>query len=113
KTNLQRFLFDFNQLGKTPYLPQLRKIGKEQIEISGISFFRYGHVVDTIPAEKMFYFKLLVDKYSQGTLKSDHGQGNGSSGKYPFKIQNAAYSQRSFYSKCAAKGERGVKRILR
>jgi spore germination protein len=51
KTNLQRFLFDFNQLGKTPYLPQLRKIGKEQIEISGISFFRYGHVVDTIPAE--------------------------------------------------------------
>jgi spore germination protein len=74
KTNLQRFLFDFNQLGKTPYLPQLRKIGKDQIEISGISFFRYGKVVETIPAEKMFYFKLLVDKYSQGTLKVNMGK---------------------------------------
>lgn len=72
KTNLHRFLFDFNQVGKTPYLPQLRKIDKDQIEISGISFFRYGHVVDTIPASKMFYFKLLVDKYSQGTLKVSH-----------------------------------------
>ncbi|MEH7334782.1 Ger(x)C family spore germination protein [Neobacillus drentensis] len=72
KTNLHRFLFDFNQLGKTPYLPELRKISKDQIEISGISFFRYGHVVDTIPASKMFYFKLLVDKYSRGTLKVTH-----------------------------------------
>ncbi|MED1470884.1 Ger(x)C family spore germination protein [Bacillus salipaludis] len=69
KTNLQRFLFDFNQLGKTPYLPSLKKFGDEQIEISGISFFRYGHVVYSIPAEKMFFFKLLVDDYSQGTLK--------------------------------------------
>jgi spore germination protein len=69
KTNLQLFLFDFNQKGKSPYLPYLRSIGKDQVEISGISFFRYGNVVDTIPASKMFYFKLLVDKYSQGTLK--------------------------------------------
>ncbi len=72
KTNLHRFLFDFNQKGKTPYLPEIRKLGKEQIEISGISFFYYGRVVDTIPASKMFYFKLLVDKYSQGTLKVTH-----------------------------------------
>ncbi|MGG1401037.1 Ger(x)C family spore germination protein [Bacillus salipaludis] len=69
KTNLQRFLFDFNQLGKTPYLPRLKKLDHEQIEISGISFFRYGRVVYSIPAEKMFFFKLLVDDYSQGTLK--------------------------------------------
>ncbi|MDR7000652.1 Ger(x)C family spore germination protein [Neobacillus niacini] len=68
KTDMQRFLFDFNQIGKTPYLPRLKKIGKEQMEISGISFFRYGKIVDSIPAKKMFYFKLLVDKYSQGTL---------------------------------------------
>ncbi|MGG3471351.1 Ger(x)C family spore germination protein [Neobacillus pocheonensis] len=72
KTNLHRFLFDFNQVGKTPYLPQLNKLDKDQIEISGISFFRYGHVVDTIPASKMFYFKLLVDKYSRGTLTVVH-----------------------------------------
>ena len=90
KTNLQRFLFDFNQLGKTPYLPQLRKINDDQIEISGISFFRYGHVVDTIPAEKMFYFKLLVDKYSQGSLKVKMGKDMGAvesiRSKYKMKL---------------------------
>lgn len=69
KTNLQRFLFDFHQKGKSPYLPQIRRLNKDQIEISGISFFRYGKVVDSIPASEMFYFKLLVDNYSQGTLK--------------------------------------------
>ncbi|WP_040206771.1 Ger(x)C family spore germination protein [Neobacillus jeddahensis] len=74
KTNLQRFLSDFNQRGKTPYLPQLRLIQKNQIEISGVSFFRYGHVVTTIPAEKMFFFKLLVDQYSQGSLKLKVGK---------------------------------------
>ncbi|PLS10346.1 Ger(x)C family spore germination protein [Neobacillus cucumis] len=74
KTDLQRFLFDFNQKGKTPYLPQLSKLGKTNVEISGLSFFRYGLVVDTIPASKMFYFKLLVDKYSQGTLKVEHNK---------------------------------------
>lgn len=72
RTNLHRFLFDFNQKGKTPYLPEIRQLGKEQIEISGISFFSNGRVVDTIPASKMFYFKLLVDKYSRGTLKVHH-----------------------------------------
>jgi spore germination protein len=74
KTNLQRFLFDFYQKGKSGYLPQLRKIGKDQIEISGISLFQNDHVVDTIPAKKMFFFKLLVDDYSKGTLKVNMGK---------------------------------------
>lgn len=74
KTNLQLFLFDFYQNGKTPYLPRIRSIGEDQIEISGISFFNIGRVVDTIPAAKMFYFKLLVDEYSKGTLKVKLGK---------------------------------------
>jgi len=74
KTDLQRFLFDFNQKGKTPYLPRIKKLNKKAVEISGLSFFRYGHVVDTIPPDKMFYFKLLVDKYSKGTLKVNLGK---------------------------------------
>ncbi|WML58131.1 Ger(x)C family spore germination protein [Neobacillus sp. PS2-9] len=69
KTNLQRFLSDFHQKGKSPYLPQIRSLSDDQIEISGMSFFRYGRVVETIPAAEMFYFKLLVDNYSEGTLK--------------------------------------------
>jgi len=73
KTDLQRFLFDFNQEGKTPYLPRIKKLNKKAVEISGLSFFRYGLVVDTLPPDKMFYFKLLVDKYSKGTLKVNLG----------------------------------------
>lgn len=74
KTNLQRFLFDFYQKGKAPYLPTIRLLGKNQIEISGISFFNIGRVVHSIPADKMFYFKLLVDEYSKGTLKAKIGK---------------------------------------
>ncbi|WML47038.1 Ger(x)C family spore germination protein [Neobacillus sp. PS3-34] len=74
KTNLQLFLFDFYQTGKTGYLPELTKIGKNQIEISGLSFFQRDKVVDTLPAGRMFYFKLLVDKYSEGTLKVNIGK---------------------------------------
>lgn len=66
KTNLQQFLFDYYQIGKTPFMPQLKQLSKENLEINGISFFRYGKVVETISKEKMFFFKLLVDKYSNG-----------------------------------------------
>jgi spore germination protein len=66
KSNLQLFLSDFYQVGKSPYIPQLKKIASNKIEINGLSFFNKGKMVDFIPAENMFFFKLLVDKYSQG-----------------------------------------------
>lgn len=66
KSNLQRFLSDFYQEGKTPYIPQVKKTGKNQIELSGISLFKYGKMVDVIKPDKMFYFKLMVDKFSEG-----------------------------------------------
>ncbi|MFP7299670.1 Ger(x)C family spore germination protein [Neobacillus niacini] len=69
KTNLQLFLADFYQEGKTPYIPQLKKIGKDKMKINGISLLKYGKIVDFIPSEEMFFFKLLVDKYSEGLHK--------------------------------------------
>lgn len=94
KTNLQRFLSDFHQKGKSPYLPLIRKLSDEQIEISGISFFRYGKVVETIPAAEMFYFKLLVDNYSEGTLKVtvDHQIASIESIRSKFKMKLASRS---------------------
>lgn len=76
KTNLQRFLSDFYQVGKTPYIPQLKKTKKNQVEINGISLFKHGKMVDFIAPKKMFFFKLLVDKYSEGMqrVKIDSGQ---------------------------------------
>ncbi|MEH7250904.1 Ger(x)C family spore germination protein [Neobacillus niacini] len=76
KTNLQLFLADFYQQGKTPYLPQLKQIGKDKLKINGIALLKYGKMIDLIAAEKMFFFKLLVDKYSQGLhrVKIDGGE---------------------------------------
>ncbi|MGX6444731.1 Ger(x)C family spore germination protein [Neobacillus sp. K501] len=76
KSNLQLFLSDFYQKGESPYIPQLKKIASNKLEINGLSLFNQGKMVDFIPAEKMFFFKLLVDKYSQGMheVKIDSGK---------------------------------------
>jgi spore germination protein len=66
KTNLQLFLADFYQEGKTPFIPQLKKIGKNKMKINGVSLLKHGKMVDFVAPEEMFFFKLLVDKYSEG-----------------------------------------------
>lgn len=69
ETNLHLFLFDFYQKGKTPYLPILKKVEPEVIEIVGIALFFGDKMVDTVPPDKMFFFKLLTDKFSMGSFK--------------------------------------------
>ncbi|MFD2444540.1 Ger(x)C family spore germination protein [Bacillus sp. CGMCC 1.16607] len=70
-TNLQLFFHDYYQLGKTGYLPQIKKIADDKLKLNGISLFQGDkiQVVDTIEAKNMFFFKLLVDSYSEGTQK--------------------------------------------
>ncbi|MFJ5761627.1 Ger(x)C family spore germination protein [Neobacillus sp. NPDC093182] len=76
KTNLQLFLADFYQEGKTPFIPQLKQIGKDKLQINGIALLKHGKMVDLIAPEEMFFFKLLVDKYSEGMhqVKIDSGE---------------------------------------
>jgi spore germination protein len=76
KTNLQLFLADFYQEGKTPFIPQLKQIEKDKLKINGISLLKHGKMVDSIAADKMFFFKLLTDKYSEGlhNVKIDSGE---------------------------------------
>lgn len=74
KTNLQLFLSDFYQEGKTPYLPQLKKISDKHLLINGMCFLRYGNVVHTISPKEMFIFRLLVDKYSHGLHMVEMGK---------------------------------------
>lgn len=66
KTNLQIFLTTYYTDGRTPFMPMLKQISKEKVELTGLAFLRYGKMVESIKAEEMFFFKLLVDKYSQG-----------------------------------------------
>ncbi|MDR7078494.1 spore germination protein [Neobacillus niacini] len=76
KSNLELFLTDFYQEGKTPFIPQLKQIGKNKMEINGISLLKHGKMVDLIEPKEMFFFKLLVDKYSEGMhlVKIDSGE---------------------------------------
>lgn len=65
-TNLQLFLFDYYQKGKTAFLPKLKKTEKDKVTITGVSLFKEGKVVETVKADDLFFFKLMVDKYSEG-----------------------------------------------
>ncbi|WP_433744292.1 Ger(x)C family spore germination protein [Falsibacillus pallidus] len=66
-TNLHDFLFDFYQEGKSPYLPMLKQVAPDQLAISGVALFDNDKYVEKIDAEDLFFFKLLVDKYSEGS----------------------------------------------
>ncbi|MCA1061203.1 Ger(x)C family spore germination protein [Rossellomorea aquimaris] len=66
-TNLHMFVFDYFQEGQTPYLPVLKQISKESVTITGVALFDKDKMVKKIPAKDMFYFKLLVDKYAEGS----------------------------------------------
>lgn len=66
KTNMHRFLFDFYLDGKTPYLPQIKQLSKDIVVLNGVCFFSNGKIIHTISPHEMLFFKLLVDKYSEG-----------------------------------------------
>ncbi|MBY0097001.1 Ger(x)C family spore germination protein [Mesobacillus maritimus] len=75
-TNLHSFLFNFYQQGKDPYLPYLKQESPELVNITGIAIFKDEKVIDILHENKMFYFKLLVDKFSMGQVKvkEEHGE---------------------------------------
>ncbi|MED3573748.1 Ger(x)C family spore germination protein [Cytobacillus praedii] len=74
ETNLHIFLRDYNSEWKDAFLPELRSINNEEVEISGISLFKRDKEIDVIPKDKMFYFKLLVDRHSNGNFLVELGE---------------------------------------
>jgi spore germination protein len=72
-SNLHRFLTAYYQKGQDPYLPMFRQISKNLVIIAGLALFKDEKVVDILSENKMFYFKLLVDSNTKGTVKvKDH-----------------------------------------
>ncbi|EIJ80638.1 spore germination protein QC [Bacillus methanolicus PB1] len=69
QSNLKIFLTDYYQKGKDGYLPLLKKINKKKVEINGLCLFKDDKVVDELSAQKLFFFKLMTDQYSEGNLK--------------------------------------------
>ncbi|MET3697468.1 spore germination protein [Bacillus oleivorans] len=70
ETNLHLFAFSYHQEGRDPYLPIMKRIGEKDITISGVAIFKKDKVIYEIPEDKMLYFKLLVDKYSKGSVSA-------------------------------------------
>ncbi|MBT2643395.1 Ger(x)C family spore germination protein [Bacillus sp. ISL-41] len=68
-TNMHLYLFELYQEGKDPYLPILKKEEPEVIDITGIALFKDDKMVSELPSDKMFFFKLLTDKFSEGSFK--------------------------------------------
>jgi spore germination protein len=64
--NLHLFGAYLYQKGKTTYLPIIKQINNNELEIKGMALFNRTKMVLEIPANKMFHFKLLVDRHSQG-----------------------------------------------
>ncbi|NMH69074.1 Ger(x)C family spore germination protein [Bacillus sp. RO3] len=81
ETNLHLFLFDFFQEGQTAYLPILKQLSHDSIEISGVALFKDDKMVKRIPAQDMFFFKLLVDKLAEGSHVIKMGKKEGDAEK--------------------------------
>jgi len=91
-TNLHQFLHDYYQKGKDPVLPYLRQTRPDLVNIAGLALFKGEKVVDVLDENKLFYFKLMVDYYSEGALKikDEHGESFIKSihSTYNFKVKN-------------------------
>ncbi|RBP91341.1 spore germination protein [Cytobacillus firmus] len=68
QTNLHILANDYYQDGKDPFLPRLKKTAEDRVEVVGISLFSRDKEVGILPVKDMFFFKLLVDKYSEGNF---------------------------------------------
>ncbi|WP_223700542.1 Ger(x)C family spore germination protein [Sutcliffiella deserti] len=66
-SNLHIFLSDHYQEGKDPNLPYLKE-ENDDIAIQGAVVIKDNKLVAVVPNDMLFYFKLLVDKHSGGTL---------------------------------------------
>ncbi|QWC22209.1 Ger(x)C family spore germination protein [Bacillus haikouensis] len=67
ETNLHIFLFDYYQEGQTPYLPIIKQVSDDTLEVTGIALMDEDKMIDRVASDDMFFFKLLVDKLSEGS----------------------------------------------
>jgi spore germination protein len=66
KTNLHKFFYAYYSDGRDPFLPYIQK-EKDKVKIVGIALFDGDRMVHYIKGNDMFYFKILVDRYTEGT----------------------------------------------
>ncbi|USK35383.1 Ger(x)C family spore germination protein [Bacillus sp. F19] len=67
KTNLHIFLYDLYAQDSDPFLPILKKAEGDIVVLDGLALFKGDKMVSEIPNEKLIFFKLIADKYTEGT----------------------------------------------
>lgn len=66
KSDLHTFMYRHYMEGMDPYLPVL-KLLDDKMEIVGLALFSTGKMVSKLNDEKLFFFKMLVENYGQGS----------------------------------------------
>lgn len=66
RQNLHLFGAYLYEKGRTTYLPIIKQVNNNELQITGIALFNTKKMVMELPAKKMFFFKLLVDRHSAG-----------------------------------------------
>ncbi|MFC4323564.1 Ger(x)C family spore germination protein [Litchfieldia salsa] len=64
--NLHLFMFRYYAKGMDSFLPYVKKTGNK-VEISGLAIFKEEKMVHIIDPVNMFFFKALVENFSEGT----------------------------------------------
>ncbi|MFG6115466.1 Ger(x)C family spore germination protein [Halobacillus sp. MO56] len=64
-TNLHNFLYSYYAMGMDGYLPYLL-LEEGEVKMDGLALFRGGKVVDQLPFEDVFTFKMMVEDFNQG-----------------------------------------------
>jgi spore germination protein len=94
KTNLHLFLHDHFQKGKSPYLPIIKRLNNNTLEVTGVALFKDDKMIGKVDSDDMFFFKLLVDKFSEGSHVVKLGQGEARTEE---KIEASVTSLRSVH----------------
>jgi spore germination protein len=63
---LHEFNHKFSDRGQDPVLPIL-KLVEDNVIITGLALFQEDRYIDELEATKLFYLKILLDKYKSGT----------------------------------------------
>ncbi|MDQ0197626.1 Ger(x)C family spore germination protein [Neobacillus ginsengisoli] len=91
---LQEFNRNYNDTGKDPVLPIL-KIKKNDVIISGLALFKDDRMIGKVKPEKLFFLKILIDKYKAGTQELDFSRDR----LKKIILQNAFQKERHVYNK--------------
>jgi spore germination protein len=67
KTNLHIFLYDLYAQDSDPFLPILKKGEGDTVVLDGLALFKGDKMVSEIPNDKLIFFKLIGDRYTEGT----------------------------------------------